>query len=129
MTSLKSIESFLSQEHIAVAGVSRNSKKFGTVVYHHLKERGKKPTSQSYMWIQKGGPPGQPAVRYHYAPSRGHEVPIIKSVARITVDGRDKLLENVTSIADRKALEEDLSFPVVREGLERLAAGGLAALP
>ena len=27
------------------------------------------------------------------------------------------------------ALDETLSFPVVREGLERLAAGGLAALP
>jgi transposase/prefoldin subunit 5 len=40
-----------------------------------LKERGKKATAQSYMWIQKGGPPGKPAIRYHYAPSRGHEVP------------------------------------------------------
>jgi hypothetical protein len=40
-----------------------------------LKERGKKATTQSYMWIQKGGPPGKPAIRYHYAPSRGHEVP------------------------------------------------------
>jgi hypothetical protein len=29
----------------------------------------------------------------------------------------------------RAALEEDLSFPVVREGLERLAASGLEALP
>ncbi|MFB6260023.1 MAG: transposase, partial [Thiohalorhabdaceae bacterium] len=25
--------------------------------------------------MQKGGPPGKPVVRYHYAPSRGHEVP------------------------------------------------------
>ncbi|NIP72027.1 MAG: IS66 family transposase, partial [Gammaproteobacteria bacterium] len=40
-----------------------------------LKERGRPATAQSYMWVQKGGPPGQPAVRYHYAPSRGHEVP------------------------------------------------------
>ncbi|MDT8308524.1 MAG: CoA-binding protein [Bacteroidales bacterium] len=36
----KCIESFLQQRHIAVAGVSRNEKKFGTIVYHHLKERG-----------------------------------------------------------------------------------------
>ncbi|MFA9462576.1 IS66 family transposase [Thiohalorhabdus methylotrophus] len=40
-----------------------------------LKERGKKATSQSYMWIQKGGPPGKPAIRFRYAPTRGHEVP------------------------------------------------------
>lgn len=40
-----------------------------------LKERGKKAAAQSYMWIQKGGPPGKPAIRYHYSPSRGHEVP------------------------------------------------------
>jgi predicted CoA-binding protein len=36
----KCIDSFLQQRHIAVAGVSRNEKKFGTIVYHHLKERG-----------------------------------------------------------------------------------------
>ena len=40
-----------------------------------LKEKGRKATSSSYMWIQKGGPPDQPAIRYHYAPSRGQEVP------------------------------------------------------
>ena len=40
-----------------------------------LKERGRPATAQSYMWVQKGGPPGKPTIRYHYAPSRGHEVP------------------------------------------------------
>lgn len=40
-----------------------------------LKENGRPATAQSYMWVQKGGPPGKPVVRYHYAPSRGHEVP------------------------------------------------------
>lgn len=40
-----------------------------------LKEPHRPATAQSYMWVQKGGPPGQPVIRYHYAPSRGHEVP------------------------------------------------------
>ena len=40
-----------------------------------LKEQEKKTTSQSYMWIQKGGPPGQPTIRFHYAPTRSHTVP------------------------------------------------------
>ena len=40
-----------------------------------LKERDRTPTTASYMWVQKGGPPGRPVVRYHYAPTRGHEVP------------------------------------------------------
>ncbi|MBD3219999.1 response regulator [bacterium] len=65
--------------------------------------------------------------------SRGREVPIIKSVARITVDGRDKLLENVTSIADRKALEEDLAATATRaralaEAAERASAAKSAFL-
>ena len=40
-----------------------------------LKEKGKSPTSQSYMWVQTGGPPGKPVVIYDYAPSRSGEVP------------------------------------------------------
>ena len=34
-----------------------------------LKEKGKSPTSQSYMWVQTRGPPGKPVVIYDYDPS------------------------------------------------------------
>ena len=40
-----------------------------------LKEKGKSPTSQSYMWVQTGGPPGSRVVIYDYDPSRCGEVP------------------------------------------------------
>lgn len=36
-----------------------------------LKESGKKAQSKSYLWLQRGGPPEQPVVRYHYDPGRG----------------------------------------------------------
>jgi transposase len=41
-----------------------------------LKEEGRTPTSQSYIWVQKGGPPGRPVVMFHYDPSRAHTVPL-----------------------------------------------------
>ena len=41
-----------------------------------LKEKGKKPTANSYMWVQTGGPPGKPVVIYDYDPSRGGDVPV-----------------------------------------------------
>ncbi len=41
-----------------------------------LKEKGKSATSQSYMWVQTGGPPGKPVVIYDYDPSRSGEVPV-----------------------------------------------------
>ena len=41
-----------------------------------LKEPGKKPTSNSYMWVQTGGPPGKPVVIFDYDPSRSGEVPV-----------------------------------------------------
>ena len=40
-----------------------------------LKEPGKVAQSSSYMWVMKGGPPHQPAVIYHYAPTRAQSVP------------------------------------------------------
>lgn len=40
-----------------------------------LKEPGKAPTSNSYMWVQTGGPPERPVVLYDYDPSRSSEVP------------------------------------------------------
>jgi predicted CoA-binding protein len=42
MTSLASIRSFLEPKELAIAGVSRNKKKFGRQVYEHLKENGYK---------------------------------------------------------------------------------------
>jgi len=40
-----------------------------------LKEKGKSPGSNSYMWVQVGGPPGKPVVIYDYDPSRSGAVP------------------------------------------------------
>ena len=41
-----------------------------------LKEPGKTAQSKSYLWLQKGGPPGQPVVLYDYDPGRGAQVPM-----------------------------------------------------
>ncbi len=41
-----------------------------------LKELSKSLHSDKYMWVTRGGPPGQPAVLFHYDPSRGKEVPL-----------------------------------------------------
>lgn len=41
-----------------------------------LKEPDKMPTSQSYMWVQAGGPPDKPIVIYDYDPSRSGAVPV-----------------------------------------------------
>jgi uncharacterized protein len=40
MATKSKIEDFLSQQKIAVVGVSRNSKKFGNIVYKDLKKKG-----------------------------------------------------------------------------------------
>lgn len=40
-----------------------------------LKEKDKAPTSNSYMWVQTGGPPDKPVVLYDYDPSRSATVP------------------------------------------------------
>jgi transposase len=40
-----------------------------------LKEPDKPPASQSYMWVQRGGPPKQPVILFDYDPSRSGEVP------------------------------------------------------
>ena len=40
-----------------------------------LKEAGRTAQSQSYMWVQSGGPPGQPMVLFDYDPSRSGSVP------------------------------------------------------
>jgi transposase len=41
-----------------------------------LKEPGRNPASNSYMWVQSGGPPGKPVVIFDYDPSRSGEVPV-----------------------------------------------------
>ena len=40
MTEKQRIDRIISSRHIAVAGVSRNPKKFGNIVYDHLKKNG-----------------------------------------------------------------------------------------
>jgi len=40
-----------------------------------LKEPGKAPTSNSYMWVQTGGPPNKPVILYDYDSSRSAKVP------------------------------------------------------
>jgi transposase len=39
-----------------------------------LKETGRVATSDKWMWVVRGGPPGQPAVLFDYDASRGEEV-------------------------------------------------------
>jgi len=39
-----------------------------------LKEAGRSAQSKSYLWLQRGGPPDQPVVLFHYDPGRGAEV-------------------------------------------------------
>ncbi|TVQ50569.1 MAG: IS66 family transposase, partial [Gammaproteobacteria bacterium] len=41
-----------------------------------LKEPGKRAERQSYVWVQRGGPPAHPIVLYDYDPSRSRQVPI-----------------------------------------------------
>lgn len=40
-----------------------------------LKEPGRRPRSQSYLWVQRGGPSDQTILLYDYDPSRSQEVP------------------------------------------------------
>jgi hypothetical protein len=41
-----------------------------------LKEPGREPSSQSWMWVQTGGPPNRPVILFDYATSRAQEVPV-----------------------------------------------------
>jgi transposase len=40
-----------------------------------LDEKGRRAQSKSYMWVQRGGPPGRPIILFDYDPSRSSEVP------------------------------------------------------
>ena len=42
-----------------------------------LKEPGREPSSQSWMWVQTGGPPGRPVILFDYSTSRAQEVPTL----------------------------------------------------
>ena len=39
-----------------------------------LKEEGRSPTSKSYMWVQRGGPPDKPVILFYYDSSHGQKV-------------------------------------------------------
>jgi len=41
-----------------------------------LREAGRSAQSKSYLWVQRGGPPGQPIVLFDYDPSRAQAVPL-----------------------------------------------------
>ena len=41
-----------------------------------LKEPGRSPTTKSYMWVQRGGPPGRTVVLFDYEPSRSGQIPV-----------------------------------------------------
>lgn len=41
-----------------------------------LKEADKSPRSKSYMWVQRGGPPGKSVILFDYDPSRSGAVPL-----------------------------------------------------
>lgn len=41
-----------------------------------LKEDGRAATAKSYMWVRRGGPPGQCIILFDYAPSRAGTIPM-----------------------------------------------------
>ena len=41
-----------------------------------LKEAGRAPSTQSYIWVKRGGPPGKAVVLFDYDPSRSGQVPL-----------------------------------------------------
>lgn len=41
-----------------------------------LKEPERSVTSDKWMWVTRGGPPGQPSVLFEYDPSRSQEIPL-----------------------------------------------------
>ena len=43
---------------------------------HVLKEPGRPPTSDKYMWVTLGGPPGEKSILFEYDPSRSQDVPL-----------------------------------------------------
>lgn len=78
-----------------------------------LKEKDKKPTSNSYMRVQTGGPPGKPVVIFDYDPSRSGEVPV-----RLLHDYRGYLMtdgyDGYNKLAKTEGIERLACFAHVR---------------
>ncbi|WP_454833680.1 IS66 family transposase [Pseudomonas lini] len=72
-----------------------------------LKEPGRDPTSQSWMWVQASGPPERPVILFDYTTSRAQEVPL-----RLLGDYRGYLMTD--DYAGYNALS-------AQPGIERLA--------
>ena len=78
-----------------------------------LKEAGRKASTQSYMWVQSGGPPGKPVVLFDYDPSRGAAVPL-----RLLADYRGYLMTDgytgYNKLAKAEGVEHLVCFAHVR---------------
>ena len=80
-----------------------------------LKEKDRKATSNSYMWVQTGGPPGKHVVLFDYDPSRGGEVPVRllqDYQGYIMADGYD----GYNAVAKIKGIERLACMAHVRRG-------------
>lgn len=80
-----------------------------------LKEKDRKASSNSYMWVQTGGPPGKPVVLFDYDPSRGGEVPVRllqDYQGYIMADGYD----GYNAVAKTKGIERLACMAHVRRG-------------
>jgi len=78
-----------------------------------LKEKDKSPTSNSYMWVQVGGPPDKPVVIYDYDPSRSGSVPtrlLLGYEGYLMTDGYD----GYNALANTKGIEHLVCWAHVR---------------
>jgi len=78
-----------------------------------LKEKDKSPTSNSYMWVQAGGPPGKPVVIYDYDPSRSGSVPtrlLLGYEGYLMTDGYD----GYNALANTQGIEHLVCWAHVR---------------
>lgn len=95
-----------------LANLLRDSLLDGSVIHMDetpvqvLKEAGRAATAQSYMWVQRGGPPGKPVLLFDYDPSRSGQVP-----RRLLAGWRDYLMTDCY---------EGYSAVVAQEGLDHL---------
>jgi hypothetical protein len=77
-----------------------------------LKEDGKTAQSDKWMWVTRGGPPGQPSVLFEYDPSRAGKVP-----ARLLWD-RNRVGNNIIKLVTHPSLvaQPDISTSPARIG-------------
>ena len=75
-----------------------------------LKETGKSPQSQSYLWVQCGGPPDRPILLCEYDPSRSAELPkrLLRQQQAVHVINKlhDRLQQNLPLVPNQSALEK-----------------------